>query len=46
MCIAHAHAHASHLTQDDRDALFSIERELGTHIDPIPSAIDESLYNG
>jgi ATP-dependent RNA helicase DDX6/DHH1 len=34
------------ITQDDRDALFSIERELGTHIDPIPSAIDESLYNG
>jgi len=34
------------ITQDDRDALFSIERELGTHIDPIPSAIDEALYNG
>jgi len=34
------------ITQDDRDALFSIERELGTHIDPIPSVIDESLYNG
>jgi ATP-dependent RNA helicase DDX6/DHH1 len=34
------------ITQDDRDALFHVERELGTHIDPIPSVIDESLYNG
>lgn len=33
------------ITDEDRENLFQIERELDTEIQPIPETIDKSLYS-
>ena len=33
------------ITDEDRENMFQIERELNTEIQPIPETIDKSLYS-